>query len=175
MGHLNRSAAPVLLVDADVFIDYRDSDLEVLKLVGQHVGRVAVLAPVLDAVRGVTRADCPRLSVSVVEVATSLLLRAGSVDTDVSFIDRLCFVTCREEGWTCVTNDPALRRLCERRGVRVRFGLRLLVDVVAAGAVTPQRATVIAYKMQESNPLHVNERVIARFESELGRIGTGGT
>ena len=45
MGHLNRSAPPVLLADADVFIDYRDSDLEVLKLVGQHVGRVAVLAP----------------------------------------------------------------------------------------------------------------------------------
>lgn len=180
MGYLNRSAPPVLLVDADVFIDYRDSDLEVLKLIGQHVGRVAVLAPVLDAVHGVhgvTRADCARLSVSVVEVATSRLLRAGSVDMDVSlsFNDRLCFVTCREEGWTCVTNDPALRRLCERRGVPARFGLRLLVDVVAAGTVTPQRATAIAHKMQESNPLHVNERVIARFKNELGRLGTGST
>ena len=175
MGYLKRSAPPVLLVDADVFIDYRDSDLEVLKLIGQHVGRVAVLAAVLDAVHGVTRADCARLSVSVVEVATSRLLRAGSVDTDVSFNDRLCFVTCREEGWTCVTNDPALHRLCERRGVRARFGLRLLVDVVAAGAVTPQRATAIAQKMQESNPLHVNERVIARFKNELGRLGTGST
>ena len=175
MGYLNRSAPPVLLVDADVFIDYRDSDLEVLKLIGQHVGRVAVLAPVLDAVHGVTRADCRSLSVSVVEVATSRLLRAGSVDTDVSFNDRLCFVTCREEGWTCVTNDPALRRLCERRGVRARVGLRLLVDVVAAGAVAPQRATAIAHRMQESNPLHVNERVIARFKNELGRLGTGST
>jgi len=93
----------------------------------------------------------------------------------LSFNERLCFVTCREEGWTCVTNDPALRRLCERRGVWARVGLRLLVDVVAAGAVTPQRATAIAHKMQESNPLHVNERVIARFKNELGRLGTGST
>lgn len=177
MGYLKRSAPPVLLVDADVFIDYRDSDLEVLKLIGQHVGRMAVLAPVLDAVHGVTRADCRSLSVSVVEVATSRLLRAGSVDMDVSlsFNERLCFVTCREEGWTCVTNDPALRRLCERRGVPARVGLGLLVDVVAAGAVAPQRATAIAHKMQESNPLHVNERVITRFKNELGRLGTGST
>ena len=175
MGHLNRSAPPVLLADADVFIDYRDSDLEVLKLVGQHVGRVAVLAPALDQVHGVTRADCTRLSISVVDVAASRLLRASGVDTAVSFNDRLCFVTCREEDWTCVTNDRALRRLCERRGVRTRFGLRLLVDVVAAGAVTPQRAAAIARKMQESNPLHVNERVIARFKDELGRLGTGST
>ena len=27
----------------------------------------------------------------------------------------------------------------------------------------------------ESNPLHVNERVIARFKDELGRLGTGST
>ena len=33
-------------------MDYRDSDPEVLKLVGQHVGPVAVLSPVLDEVHG---------------------------------------------------------------------------------------------------------------------------
>ena len=33
----------LLLMDANVLIDYRDSDLEVLALVGQHVGPVHVL------------------------------------------------------------------------------------------------------------------------------------
>ena len=88
----------------------------------------------------------------------------------VSFNDRLCFVVCDEQSWTCVTNDRALRRLCERHGIRTRFGLRLVVDLVASGAITAERAISIAFKMHESNPLHINERVIARFTNALDRL-----
>ena len=42
----------MLLADADVLIDYGQSDFAVLARVGQHVGRVVVLPPVLDEVRG---------------------------------------------------------------------------------------------------------------------------
>jgi hypothetical protein len=34
----------ILLADADVLIDYRDSDLTILKLVSDHIGPVRVLA-----------------------------------------------------------------------------------------------------------------------------------
>ena len=175
MGRLNQSLPIVLLADANVLIDFHAADIEVLQLVGRHVGRVAVLAQVLDEVRGVTRTDCRRAAITVVEVATHRLLGAAAIEARVSFNDRLCFVACQEEGWTCVTNDRALRRLCERHGVPTRFGLGLLVDVVAAGAMTPQQAMAIARAMHESNPLHVNERVIARFKSALARLETGGT
>lgn len=174
MGHLNQSPPIVLLADANVLIDFHAAaDIEVLKLVGRHVGRVAVLAPVLDEVRGVTRADCRRAAITVVDAATDRLLSAAVVETRVSFNDRLCFAACREEGWTCVTNDRALRRLCERHGVPTRYGLRLLVDVVAAGAMNQRRAMTMARAMHKSNPLHINERVIAHFKSALDRIGTG--
>ena len=53
----------VLLADADVLIDYRESDLAILGLVGQHVGRVAVLPPVLDEVEGVTATECADLGI----------------------------------------------------------------------------------------------------------------
>ncbi len=169
-GPTELAAPTVLLADADVLIDYRDSDLAVLTLVGQHVGRVAVLSSVLGEVRGVSRADCARLSIAVIEAGTGRLLRAGALDTTVSFNDRLCFLVCREEGWTCVTNDGALRRLCARHGVRTRYGLGLMVDLVAVSALTPQRAMAIARTIQESNPLHINERVITRFQSALDRL-----
>ena len=38
----------VLLADADVLIDYRESDLAILALVARHLGRLAVLPPVLN-------------------------------------------------------------------------------------------------------------------------------
>ena len=161
-------AQTVLLTDADVLIDYRESEIKILELVVQHIGRVVVLAPVLDEVQGVTPAQCAQLGIEVVEVETEQLVRATEVESRVSFNDRLCLVACREEGWTCVTNDGALRRLCERHGVTTRFGLGLMVDLVAVGALTRRRAMAVARQIQASNPLHINERVIQRFSEALG-------
>ena len=157
----------VLLADADVLIDYRESDLAILSLVGQHVGRVAVLPSVLDEVEGVTATECADLGIEVVEVETDRMLRAAEIESRVSFNDRLCLVTCLEEGWTCVTNDRALRRLCERHGVDTRFGLALMVDLVAAGVLSRERAEAVARRIHVSNPLHINRRVLTRFVSAL--------
>lgn len=157
----------VFLADANVLIDYRESEFDILGLAVQHIGRVIVLELVLDEVRGVMPAQCTQLGIEVVVVETERLVQAAAIESRISFNDRLNLVTCIEEGWTCVTNDGALRRLCERRGVATRFGLGLMVDLVAVGALTRQRAITIARKIQASNPLHINERVLARFMTAL--------
>ena len=162
-----RITPTMLLADADVLIDYRDSELAILKLVAQHLGRVAVISSVLDEVRGVTATECARLGVDVINVETDRMLQAAEIESGVSFNDRLCLVVCREEEWTCVTNDGALRRLCKHHDVKTRFGLRLMVDLVAAGALTRRRAVSVARRMQASNPLHINERVLTRFLNTL--------
>ncbi len=158
---------PVLLADADVLIDYRESELAILNLVVQHLGQVAVVPSVLEEVRGVTAAQCAHLGIEIIEVSTALMLQAAQVESSVSFSDRLCLVVCREEEWICVTNDGALRRLCERHGVETRFGLGLMVDLVAVGALTRRRAMAVARRMQASNPLHINDRVLTRFSEAL--------
>lgn len=157
----------VLLADADVLIDYRESDLAILDLVVQHIGRAAIVTSVLEEVRGVAAAQCARLGIEVIEVETDQLLQAAEVGSSVSFNDRLCLVVCREEGWTCVTNDGALRRLCKRHGVETRFGLSLMVDLVATGVLTRRRAVSVARRMQIANPLHINDRVLTRFLNAL--------
>ena len=88
----------VLLADADVLIDYRESELAILNLVVQHMGRVAVVPSVLEEVRGVTAVQCVHLGVEVIEVSTDRMLQAAKVESSVSFNDRLCLVVCREEG-----------------------------------------------------------------------------
>ena len=164
-----QAGATVLLADADVLIDYRDSELTVLKLVAQHVGRVAVIPPVLDEVHGLTAGLCARLDIEVIEVETEQMLQAAEVESSVSFNDRLCMVVCRDEGWTCVTNDGALRRLCKRHGVKSRYGLGLMVDLTAVGVLPRGQAVAVARKIQASNPLHINERVMKRFQSALAK------
>lgn len=165
------SPAPtVLLADADVLIDYRQSDVSVLALVVLHVGRVVVLPPVLDEVHGVTATACSEIGIEIIEVETERMLQAAEIESQVSFNDRLCLVMCRENEWTCVTNDGALRRLCERHGVETRFGLGLLVDLVAAGALTRVRAENIARQIHAANPLHISERVLRRLARALDAL-----
>ena len=89
------AARTVLLADADVLIDYRESEFGILELVALHVGRVAVLTPVLAEVRGVTAAQCGRLGIEVLEVETEVMVQATEIESSVSFNDRLCLVACR--------------------------------------------------------------------------------
>ncbi len=122
-------APRTVLLDADVLIDYRKSELGVLKLVTRHVGRLAVIPSTLEEVRGVTTTECAQLGIEVVEVKTGQMLRATKVEPSVSFNDHLCLVVCREAGGMCATNDGALRRLCRRHGVETPYGLSLMVEL----------------------------------------------
>lgn len=159
-----------LLADADVLIDYRESELSVLGLAGQHVGPLKVLSAVLKEVRGVTAADCARLGIEVVEAETGRMIQAAAISSRVSFNDRLCLATCLEDNWTCVTNDGALRGLCNQHGVKTRFGLGLMIDLVACGALSRRRAVTIARRIQASNPTHINERVLGEYLRRLDRL-----
>lgn len=164
---MKRERSTALLADANVLIDYRDAGWEVLTVIGQNVGRVSVLPSVLAEVSGVTAADCTAIGIEVMRIETDRLLEAASIQSGVSFNDRLCFATCRARGWTCVTNDRALRRLCQRRDVRVRFGLGLMIDTVAVGALPRQIAEAVACKMHASNPRHITEEILIQFSRAI--------
>ena len=170
MGEVTNTAPTVLLADADVLIDYCESDLEVLKDVGRRIGRLAVLSEVLDEVRNLTR-KCASLGIGVIDVEMPTLNAAAEMKTGISFNDRLCFLVCLERRWTCVTNDRALRHLCLHRDVKVRYGLGLMVDLVKLGAIDKRRANTIACRMHKANPAHINERVLERFARALADAG----
>ena len=92
--------------------------------------------------------------------------RARDLDSGANFTDRLCLVVAGDEGRVCVTNDRALRNLCGRLGVRTRFGLGLMVDLVGVGAMSRQRAEQIANRIHEGNA-YITDRVLRRFLAAL--------
>lgn len=157
-------ARATLLAEVNLLIDYCESgNRTVLSLVAERIGPLAVVSTVLDGVRDINTDECTSLGIGVVEPTPEQLERATCVDSPVSFSDRICLVVCREEGWTCVTNDPALKRLCERSEVPTRFGLNLLVDLVATGAITRRRAAAVARRIRAVNPSHIDDGVLSRF------------
>lgn len=166
MGELTER--PVLLADADVLIDYAIAERTILGLVSAHIGPLKVIRQVLDSVDQLSERDCSTLKIEVIDLETDILLEAGSMAAgSLSFEDRLGLVACRDNGWTCLTNDGALIRACGEANVPVRRGLRLILDLVKAGALSKRRALHIADAIHTANPHHINERVLAEFRALL--------
>ena len=171
MGAVGGAASkPGLLADANVVIAYANSDIEILTLVGERIGPLAVAASVFEEAWQVTREDCDRLGISVITPTDEQGARAVAIESDCSANDRLAFIICQDEGRVCVTNDRGLQELCKAHGVPARFGLGLMIDLVRCGALDPERALTISQRIGATNPLFINEKVLGQFAADLAAL-----
>ena len=129
---MTRKAANLLIMDACVLIDYIKTDRSVLALFSQHVGQAYVLNEILKEVRHIEPdMDLREIGLELVEPEIEDLFLAGANQTAESFQDKLCILTAKRHGYTCVTNDKNLRRLCRSEDVSSKWGLELLLDLYA--------------------------------------------
>lgn len=159
----------LMILDANVLIDYAKTDPQTLARVVRALGPVFVATPVLDEVRQLTADVLSALGVTLVEPETELLIEAAEVRGKLSFQDQLCLLLARERGWTCVTNDKALHSACDAAGVPWMWGLHLLLRLVEAGAMGRDEAIAKAEAIRASNPTHLKAAVIERFRAQLAR------
>ena len=75
----------LLLLDANVLIDYAKTDPRALARVVQALGPVFVATPVLDEVQQLTEDDARALGITLVEPETELLIAAAQVRGRMSF------------------------------------------------------------------------------------------
>lgn len=160
-----------LLVDANVLVDYQAADLAILSLVSRHVGTIHIVSTVLAEVDGLDESECERLGFRIVEPTLAQATEAASPNSRLSFQDRTCLVVCRDNGWTCVSNDKALRRSCDAAGVVVRWGLELMLDLVRGGHLPAEHADDAAERIHRANPVFLNATILAAFRQKLAGSG----
>lgn len=97
-----------------------------------------------------------------------ILTQAMEETLGLSIPDTICLLVADRRQWTCVTNEKALRKRCEERGVHVRRGLNLMIELVREGHLGPGRAEKVARAIQKSNPEHIHDGVIEEFLTEIG-------
>ena len=159
----------LLVVDANVLIDFVTADESVLTLAVRHLGPVFVPRDVFDEVDQLSEETCARLELTVVDGTLEQLVEAGRSRGGLSFADRMCLILARDNGWTCVSNDGRLRRACGDVGVPVKRGLRLLLDLLGADALTDEIALSVARAIVAENPW-IGSGVLEAFTDEvLGR------
>ena len=161
----------LLIVDANVLIDFCKTDSAVLTLVTKHVGIVHVAEPVLAEVRQLDRVTAEGIGLHVVQPDFALLTKAAmaSARSPLRFQDWLCLLLAQRETWTCVTNDKRLRIECETRKVSVMWGLQLLLRLVETRALPTDDAIELAEAMHK-----VNKRIPrAVVDTFIGKVKKG--
>lgn len=160
----------LLIVDANVLIDYTNSDISILSLVSRHVGHIYVPSVILDEVDGLSEEDCVNLGFTVVDEPIEILLTAGEARGALSFEDHVCLLLAAENEWTCVSNDKPLHRACVEESVAVMWGLRLMLELVGARHLDKDSALEVAVAIQASNPRHLTPEIIDEFRHKVNLL-----
>jgi hypothetical protein len=168
---MERSPKGLLIMDANVLIDFCEADRTVIRLISQHVGQVHVPLPVLrEEVDQLDESECADLGIIPVDPPLQTAIDAAARRSGLSFHDHVCLLLARDNGWTCVTNDGRLRRECATENVPVLWGLETVALLVEGAVLTAVAAEEIARAVQRANPRFITDDVLQRF---LVRIGAG--
>lgn len=169
-----RSPPPKLMImDACVLIDFIKTERAVLELVVKHVGPLYVTSPVVNEVNEIDgENELVELGLIIIEPEIEDAYAAGDRSGPLSFEDWLCLLTAKRHGFTCVTNDKNLRKLCRQESVSLLWGLELLAELHKVGGIPATEAETIAQAIRRSNPKHITEKIVSRFMDIIrGREG----
>ncbi len=158
----------ILIVDANVLIDFCSTERSVLSLVTEHLATVHVAEQVLSEVKDLDRAGAEALGINVLAVKYPLQAAAAeaSARSALAFADWLCLLVAEQQGWTCVTNDKRLRAECEARRVATLWGMQLLLRLVESDVLSAAEATRIAEAIGASNK-RVPAAVLTSFRRKV--------
>lgn len=144
---------------------------ELFSLVAQQLGQVCVARPLLYELEAEIDIDnAEALGLTIVDVAeedvVAVVNRPKNTPNDIwgplSDYDTLCLLTAQRYGHICVTNDRNLRKACEHRGVSLKWGLQIVLELLEAGAIDCERAQTIGKRVFETNRW-LGQSVLARF------------
>ncbi len=160
----------LLIMDANVLIDYANSDISILSLVSKHVGQVYIPSVILDEVSELSEEDCIELGFVIIDEEVELLLAAAEIRGALSFEDHVCLLLATEKECTCVSNDKPLRRACGEENISVMWGLRLMIELVDSGHLGKSVAVDVAEEIQKQNPRHITQIIVDEFKRIIDLI-----
>lgn len=165
-----RKKRNLLILDANILIDFCQCDRVILKLVCRYVGQIYLATPVLNEVNQINEGDCLELGIKLVEPELEHVLLAAGNKGPLSFQDNLCLILAKENGWACVTNDKPLRKRCKDQGITIIWGVELICILVEAGGLPADDASDIILKMQEINPKYITANIVKQAFKRLGFV-----
>ena len=159
-----------VIVDANVLIDYCESDLSVLCLFSEKIQSVHIGKSTLNKVKQITEAEAEQNRLLIEIPSIELALEAAAKRGSLAYDDRETLLLAKENAWCCLTNDKPLRQECLDEKVRVLWGLEPMKILIFEGLMTTSQALQVARKISATNPAFITEKILARFEGQIKKI-----
>lgn len=162
-GRVKIRIEKAVITDANILIDYIKAGKKVLSLFAESVEALYVPLPILEEVPKLSEHEAKRLGITVLDTELGVLDKVSRMRTGCSFNDNVCYLTARNEGLICATNDKRLRKVCGDGGVKVIWGLQIMLFLVQEGELSKKEAVEFARKIGESNS-SITQELIEEFE-----------
>lgn len=164
---------PAFVIDANVLIDYADSDPTILALFSKHIGTIHVITDVLEKVEQINTMECRGLGLGIAEPTLEQYLEAGQKISGLAFDDKLCFIIARDNHWTLISNDKALRSACSSVNIPLLWGLEIMLPLVKRNLLPGSHALQTATMIQSSNSQFVHQKILESFSKKIEKIKMG--
>lgn len=155
------------IIDADVLIDYRDSDVEVLRMFSTQIGLLHIGRATLQKVDRLSEAAARRLKLEIETPDLDLAQRASLARGRLSYDDRETLLLAAQHDWICITNDNALRADCKDEDIGLLRGLEPMKLLVENNSLSVRMALRIAKEIKTTNPGFITDDILYRFEEQL--------
>ena len=161
----------MFVADAGSLLDIVEADPSIIQLVAAHLGDLRIPAPALLKIDNAKAYEIQRLGVSVHECTTEDLLEAAPNNLSLSFEERLCLITARDEKWTLVTHDLVLKRICDSDDVTSVCALDLLLQLLKGAHISQMTANHIASKLRRVNPKFMTQERVDSYIIAITKLG----
>jgi predicted DNA-binding protein (UPF0278 family) len=138
-------------------------------LITREFLQIKVPAAVLREVDQLTNAQAEELGIETLEVSMQQM-REANVRGGPSQQDRLCFISARDNDGAVWSNDKGLRQMCKENGVRVFWGLEMLLVLIKGGHLSEARARKAAKRIHEVDAHYITNSVLDNFMRRLQQL-----
>ena len=167
---MSRDPGKSFIVDASVLIDYCQSDLSIFSKLSQHVGIVHIARSTFDKVEELTETEAGKHHLVIDTPDIDTLIEASAKRGKLAYDDRETMLLAKKNGWTCITNDKALREECRVEGVACLWGLEPMKLLVGYAMISGSAAVAVARKIRATNGLFITSAIVGRFERQIEEI-----
>jgi len=169
---LSQESKSSYIVDANVLIDYCDSDLQMLSLLSEKLGPVHIARSTFDKVQQLTKTVAKKNHLLIKTPDSETIIAASTVRGSLAYDDRETLLLAKSHGWICITNDKPLRRECKTERVACLWGLEPMRILVEQRIVLASHALTVAKKIQLAHPGSIYDDIVNRFEKQVKEIQT---
>jgi predicted nucleic acid-binding protein len=111
-----------LIVDANVLIDYADTDLSALAIYSSRIDPIQVPRAVVDEVEQMEPPDFAHHEMEVVEEPLDIAMAASERRGGLSYPDRVCLLLAQRTGAICVTNENPFWHAAPKQVLKAKGG-----------------------------------------------------